>query len=429
MHIKDATALTHTGVQRTINEDAVLMVDHAGIFAVADGMGGAGAGDTASLIAMSSLQAALPVLREQASTAASGSTSDRLALVESLELVFQHVDHEVHGKAQTLGRHGMATTLVTALVVGDYAYIAHVGDSRAYLLRDSSVRMLTDDHSIAMLRFRQGRLTAKELRSSPLRQRLYQVLGAGTEVDVDTAEVKLADDDVLLLCSDGLHAVLDDATIRSLVRLDDLDGSAAALINAANEAGGPDNISVTLVRVGADEAPEDVDRVAQVLGDVFLFRSLGTAERHMLAPYLQETVFAPGEVLFEQGEPGDSFYVIVDGSVRISRGDTHLVDVGPGQHFGELSLARPIERSATATALTGTRIYGLHRDRFHEITRRRPTLGATLSVSLLDNVGDRLREMTDRIDTVERVIRGELRPSDMTPKDALLAATSGRLKA
>ncbi len=427
VEIKEVGQLTDTGVRRSLNEDAVLAVNEVPIFAVADGMGGADSGDVASAMAMSFLKDSAPVLMEEAKKV-SKSSRGRLDLAEVLEAVLGQIHSEIEQEGERSGKTSMATTLVAAMIVGNNATIAHVGDSRAYLYRDGRLRLLTDDHTLAMLRLRQGRLTEEEFRHSPLRHRLYQALGVGREVDVDTAEVPLADDDVLLLTSDGIHAQLDAKQILGCIRQGTLQQGAARLVDAANKAGGKDNASALLIRVGTDKKADSVDAIAAILKEVFLFRNLSGSERNRIAPYLDQRVLTPGETLFNEGDPGDAFYIVLDGKVRITKGNTHLVDIGPGGHFGELCLARPVPRSATVTAIDETLIFGLSRTRFGEINRRRPGMGATLSLGVLDYVGDRLRDMTDRLHTVEMVAKGELKPPGMKPRDAILSAVRGKLK-
>jgi len=139
---------------------------------------------------------------------------------------------------------------------------------------------------------------------------------------------------------------------------------------------------------------------------VFLFQDMSPAQRYLVAPYLDERCFQPGETLVEAGEPGDEFFVILEGTVRISRGDLVLVDIGPGEHLGELSLMQSAVRSATATAVDSVRVYALSRARFAEIRDRRPELGNQLLMSLLHTVGDRLKELTGRLSDLESVVQG-----------------------
>ncbi len=426
MQIKQVAALTRPGASRDRNEDALLSLEQVPVFAIADGMGGAG--DVASRTALDVVRANAALLGDQVKkVAADRSSASRLDLGVVLESTFQWAHLEVQREADRHRMHNLATTLVVAAVAGDHAYIAHVGNSRAYLCRGGKLQRLTDDHSVGMLRYRSGKMSLAELQSSPEQHRLTQVLGAGLEIDVDTAEVALADDDILVLCSDGLFLQLTDEAIAERIDPRDLDGSVKKLAAEASRDLRHDDVSVVLIRVGSERDTRSIEEIASILRSVFLFRDLTEQDRLVIAPYLEERVLKRGEVLAREGDQGDEFFVLVDGTVRITRGRAHLVDIGPGGHLGELSLTRPTPRSATATALSRVRLFALSRSNFDALIRRRPGLGARLALALLDTVGDRLRDLTERLAMVERVSRGELQVPGVSPMEAVQRASRGEL--
>lgn len=426
MQIKQVAALTRPGASRDRNEDALLSLEQVPVFAIADGMGGAG--DVASRTALDVVRANAALLGDQVrKVAADRSSASRLDLGVVLESTFQWAHLEVQREADRHRMHNMATTLVVAAIAGDHAYIAHVGNSRAYLLRGGKLQRLTDDHSVGMLRYRSGKMSLQELQASPEQHRLTQVLGAGLEIDVDTAEVALADDDIVVLCSDGLFLQLSDDAIAERVDPRDLEASVKRLATEASRDLRHDDVSVILIRVGSERDTRSIEDIAKILRSVFLFRDLSEQDRLVIAPYLEERVYKRGEVLAREGEQGDEFFVLVDGTVRITRGRAHLVDIGPGGHLGELSLTRPTPRSATATALSRVRLFALSRANFDALIRRRPGLGARLALALLDTVGDRLRDLTERLAMVEKVSRGELQVPGLSPMDAVQRASRGEL--
>lgn len=426
MQIKQVAAMTRPGASRDRNEDAILTMEQIPIFAVADGMGGAG--DVAARTALDVVRANAAHLGDQVKrVAADRSSASRLDLGVVLESTFQWAHLEVQREADQRGHHAMATTLVAAAVAGDHAYIAHVGNSRAYLWRNGRLQRLTDDHSVGMLRYRAGKMSLEQLRNSPDQQRLTQVLGAGLEIDVDTAEVALADDDLLILCSDGLYLQLSDDQIADRIDPRDLDGSGRRLVTEASRDLNHDDVSLILIRVGSEQDTRSIEEIANILRSVFLFRDLSEQDRLVIAPYLEERWLKRGEVLLREGDPGDEFYVLVDGTVRITRGKAHLVDIGPGGHLGEISLTRTTPRSATATALTRVRLFALSRSNFDAFIKRRPGLGARLALALLDTVGDRLRDLTERLAMVERFTRGDRAPQGMSLMEAVSRAARGEL--
>jgi protein phosphatase len=231
-------AATDVGRVREGNEDAYLLDDAMGLMAVADGMGGHRAGEVASVTALEALRAAI--------------TSGR-PLRESIE----DANQAVFAKAQTdTNLRGMGTTLTAGtLVAGGTVLVGHVGDSRAYLLHDGELRQVTEDHSLVEELVREGRLTADEAAVHPQRSIITRALGVDASVEVDVYPVELAPGDRLLLCSDGLTGMVQpDIIAATLRREDDPARAAAQLIDAANQAGGEDNITVVVVAV-TDEAP------------------------------------------------------------------------------------------------------------------------------------------------------------------------------
>jgi PPM family protein phosphatase len=409
MRIRKAVGVCWAG-RRPHNEDALIRIDTLPLYGLADGMGGPGAGEVAAAIAVEVVRRnATELEARNRAVATRRSSQNRLALGELLDEVFNGASREIQKEAARLGQPGMAATLLIATVVGNFAYVAHVGDCRAYLHRAGRLLRLTEDHSVAEFRFRRGRISHEEYLRSPDRRVLYQVLGTGMEVDVDLAEVRLAGGDALLLCTDGLPRALDEEAIASGIDLSDLSGSARRLVEMADEAGAPDNVSVILLGVDAEVGDEPIEAVTDVMSKVFLFETLSQPERLVVAPYLEEMVYEAEDVVVREGEPADAFYVVLSGKVRVTRGSTVLREIRAGGHFGEMALARSRTRSATVRAVGPTRVFSLSRERFHDVVRARPDLGVRLTLRLLDEVGERLRDLTDRLNAVERAARGELK--------------------
>ena len=234
---------THTGRQRRGNEDSSYA--RAPVFVIADGMGGAQAGEVASHIAVEAFSEGLPE---------KGTSEERLAVV------VQRANREIYERAQTeRAQAGMGTTVTAAYVDGDHVAIAHVGDSRAYLLRGGELTRLTEDHSLVEELLRGGKLTEEEALEHPQRSIITRALGPEPIVEVDTWSYPLRPGDVLLLCSDGLTSMIPEQQVRAaMVESPTLRAAADRLIDEANEAGGRDNITVILFRIeDAGEAGVD----------------------------------------------------------------------------------------------------------------------------------------------------------------------------
>ncbi len=249
LRVAEQYAGTDTGRQRRANEDSLLA--RAPLFVVADGMGGAQAGEVASRIAVESFRHGLDDAAEP-----------ELAL-SALALTANSRIHELsHSNAEQAG---MGTTL-TAIYVGEREVaIAHVGDSRAYCLRDGELLRLTDDHSLVDELVRQGRLTPEEAVEHPQRSVITRALGPEATVDVDTRSFRARAGDVYLLCSDGLTTMVGEERLAAvLIAHPRLKDAGEALIAAANEAGGRDNITVLLLRLEEVHAATQpsVDRAA-----------------------------------------------------------------------------------------------------------------------------------------------------------------------
>ncbi len=260
LRVAEVAFRSDTGRQRTANEDAYYA--HAPMFAVADGMGGAQAGEVASRIAAESFE---PAVR-------SGESPEAY-----LRSIAESANERIHSLAQhDSSRSGMGTTLTAAMVEGDEVSFAHVGDSRGYLWRDGELRLLTSDHSLVEELRRQGRLTPEQAEDHPQRSIITRALGPEAEVEVDTLTFSARPDDVFLLCSDGLTTMVKDAGIAAaLAGSASLDEAVARLVAEANEAGGRDNITAVAFRLeGAEEgaAPEDATLIGPTAEDAGLSR-------------------------------------------------------------------------------------------------------------------------------------------------------------
>ncbi len=234
LRVAEQYAATDTGRQRRANEDS--MLSRAPLFVVADGMGGAQAGEVASRIAIEAFEAGVGDAREPEAALA---TLAQRANARIHELSHSHAEQA-----------GMGTTLTAVYVGAREVAIAHVGDSRAYRLRDGVLERLTDDHSLVDELIRQGKLTPEEALEHPQRSVITRALGPEGVVEVDTRSYVGRDGDVYLLCSDGLTTMLSEQQVAAIVRSHaTLRDAGEALIAAANEAGGRDNITVVLLRV------------------------------------------------------------------------------------------------------------------------------------------------------------------------------------
>jgi len=242
LRVAEEAHKTDTGRQRQANEDSYYA--KAPLFAVADGMGGAQAGEVASRIAAGAFER--------------GPRNEAASAEGRLEEIAQQANRRIHQLAQEdSSRAGMGTTLTAALVEDDEVAFGHVGDSRAYLLRGGELKRLTKDHSLVEELRRQGRLTEEQAEEHPQRSIITRALGPEPDVNVDTMTFPARDGDVFLLCSDGLTTMVPDDEIRKiLVSSRSLRNAVSRLVEAANRGGGRDNITAVAFRLADADAQE-----------------------------------------------------------------------------------------------------------------------------------------------------------------------------
>ena len=238
MTLSGFAGASDTGKKRRRNEDAYVVAPP--LFAVADGMGGAQAGEVASKLAAAALE---------------DTDSGGLSGAERVTTLIQEANRRVYERSNAdPSASGMGTTMTVALVEGGVVTFGHVGDSRAYLVRDGGMEQLTEDHSLVNELLKSGKLSAEEAETHPQRSVITRAVGTDPDVDVESFTVDAHVGDVFLICSDGLTDMVADEDILAVVdrHHDDLDRATKALLSAANRGGGVDNITVVAFSIGAD---------------------------------------------------------------------------------------------------------------------------------------------------------------------------------
>jgi serine/threonine protein phosphatase PrpC len=232
--------ITDTGRKRRRNEDAY--VCEPPLFAIADGMGGAQAGEVASRLAAAALKE---------------SGAKTLGGEERIADLIQEANRRVYDRSSTdPNTSGMGTTITVALVENGNVAFGHVGDSRAYLIRDGRMEQVTEDHSLVNELMKSGKLSREEAETHPQRSVITRALGTDPDVDADTFTIEAKSGDVFLLCSDGLTDMVGEREILELVELNrlDIDTALKSLVRAANRSGGEDNITVVAFEIAESEA-------------------------------------------------------------------------------------------------------------------------------------------------------------------------------
>ena len=365
MRLQQVAARTDVGQMRDHNEDAHLVLSEIGVLAVADGMGGLAHGEIASSTAVSTVKAAMSSLEQVvAAVDEEPSSATRIQLAQVLEFLSNLGSQRIQ---QALGPGVSGTTLVVATVTGGHLMVCNTGDSRAYLYRKGTLRPLTEDHTVAAAQLRAGVITQAEHDASPYQHMLYQALGTQGEVDPDLFSIPVAKDDIVLVCSDGLTGPVSEPRIAAILERHhhDLDGAVDALIEAANDGGGPDNITVALARVEDGEDVADVENLREVLEQARCLADLGDRDHRTLSLYLDFVSADEGEVL----DASTGVHVLLAGAA-IRDGEA----LGPGAIFGLRSLAEDERTVPEVQVIEPARVAVLSPENYKRLSLRRPAV-------------------------------------------------------
>lgn len=245
-----SAGLTDVGRKRSHNEDSYLIDEELQLFVVADGMGGHAGGGTASRIAVETIDKELRGVRNSPTSPFKAETSlQDSPLPDFLRAAVEKACFEIYRAAQEDPRlAGMGTTVISLCVQHQHALFAHVGDSRAYLIRGDLIQQISEDHSLVNEQIKAGMITPDEARHSRYKNIITRSVGFEEEVQVDVMGIMLEPNDAFVLCSDGLANLVEDKEIREVVMGTELKDTPKKLIDLANERGGDDNITVIVVR-------------------------------------------------------------------------------------------------------------------------------------------------------------------------------------
>jgi PPM family protein phosphatase len=398
-------AATDVGRQRDHNEDNFLIDKKLQLFVVADGMGGHAAGEVASQIAVHEVSR---VVRENADVieryAKEHDAQARQEILAVMEHAVQTACASIYHRGQAEAeKRGMGTTTSALLIAGDRGFIAHVGDSRIYLLRQNQVHQLTEDHSLINELVRRGKIKRDEIDTSPYskyKNAVTRAVGAYESVETDTLDFEVLPGDHFLLCSDGLHAYLKDSDVPEIMTADDIADAPKTMVALANAGGGHDNITAVVVRVETEATTEHAARASElanrvdVLKKMPLFKHLTYKEIMRLLNVLVVKDYKAGEKIIEEKTDGEELFIILSGKVKLHKDEAFITHLERGAHFGEMALVDRSKRSASATAEEESRALMLRRRDFYEIIRKEPVLATKLLWSFVQVLTERLRKTT-----------------------------------
>jgi len=413
-------AATDVGKVRDHNEDNFLVDKKLALFIVADGMGGHAAGEVASAIAVRTVHEEIKKEKDLvvdylngATGAAKVTPKDIIAL---LEHAVQRACSKIHEEADAdPQKRGMGTTLSAILCIGHQGFIAHVGDSRIYMMRNGQVNQITEDHTVFNELIKRGKLSREQIEKVAHKNAITRAVGVYERVEVDTLVIELLSGDVFVLASDGLTGYLEAPDELAEPLKKEGDAAAKALIDLANERGGKDNITVVIVKTGDENAKDETRarRLAlkrEVLAKMPLFARLTERELLRVMQAVEVRAFDDGQMVIKEGDRGDELFIVLSGQVRISRGEATLTHLGPGEHVGEMALIRSVPRSATVTAEGPAELIAIRRSDFFEILRKEHELAVKMLWQFLGVLADRLDATSSEL----RHAREELTAEDIT---------------
>jgi serine/threonine protein phosphatase PrpC len=400
MPVLRSWARTDVGKKRPHNEDAYLVDEALGLYAVADGMGGHAAGEIASTAALKALRDALA---EEKSVLDGFATSPTLEAREKaahlVERAVQKACAEVYALSMAdRTRRGMGTTLVALVACGGNAVLAHVGDSRVYLFRNDRAHQLTEDHTMVQEQIKRGLISKADAATAENRNVITRAIGVQRSVAVDTLISELVPGDVYLVCTDGLHGYLGDDELPALLgqekeRLVDL------LVDLALQRGGKDNVTAIVLAVegGRGEESADVEGRTEILRRIPLFQHMTYKELLGILGVARGRHFQAGQTVINEGEAGDELFVIFRGKVEVRKGGMAIATLRAGGHFGEMGLVDQAPRSATVVASEETSAISIDRENLLKLMRRDPLLAVKLLWSFVQVLSARLRNTNEAL--------------------------------
>ncbi|MEN9722386.1 MAG: hypothetical protein RJB38_372 [Pseudomonadota bacterium] len=419
-----ANALSHQGLVRKNNEDFQITDVDLGIFIVCDGVGGHASGQVASALAARTIHETLSKNRpaiERARANPSRQTREELTLL--LEKAVLAASSAVYQKSLAEPEHrGMATTAEILLLAGSYAILGHVGDSRAYLLRRGAVTCLTNDHTVASEMVRNGTWTPEEAAKSKYSSTLTRSVGHQEFVQVDSLTVELTTGDTMLLCSDGLSNYFQKGTeLGEVARRTDFQKLSQALIDFALSRGGGDNATALVLRVDSLKTiepdsektrpihPHGLDAIQkiEIVKKVPIFQYFDPRELNRFLSLAHEETLPASTALLKEGEVGNQFFVILSGSVSITKSSQEIAIRSQGACIGEMAIIDNQPRSASATTREPTSVLRFSQKEVFDLMRKDAQIAVKFLWALSQAVNRSLREASDQLAT----LKAEGRPS------------------
>jgi len=404
---------TDCGKKRQHNEDFLDFDEGLGLFIVCDGMGGHQSGDVASKLAAQGIKRKLVQnvdLKKILKAPMNGET--RKVITEILHECINQVNRVIYNYSLELASDqrksaGMGTTLVMALKAGEGVFLAHVGDSRAYLLRGKNISPLTIDHSFVNELLEAGQISAAEARNHPQRNVITRAMGISEAVCPDITFYEVMPKDMIILCSDGLHGYFSNNDFLRMRKESSFEMLTQNMIDHALKGGGKDNITVMALEWESENEPPlhphdtSVQTKIETLQKINLFKSLTYKETSQLLEIITVENCKEQVTLVKQGEAGEEMYVILKGEVNVIIDGQNVTQLKPGNYFGEMSLIDKNPRSATVISQSACRLMKFKREELFLLLKREPRIGLKIFWGFLQTMNRRLRDNNKLLQNIE----------------------------
>jgi serine/threonine protein phosphatase PrpC len=429
---------TDVGRARAGNEDYFVIDPELGLYVVCDGMGGHASGEVAS---KTTAEAVIKYVREHRAelTGFDGSQGACTKAAELLRVAIEDASSQVFQMAQSKASlHGMGTTCVALLFVGEKVVMGHVGDSRVYLVRNGTLHQLSEDHTYANDAIKHGMMTPEQAHASRFAEMITRAIGVQSTVVVDTFAFDVVVDDTFLLCSDGLYEYFKKGSeLSELLSERDPAAIPGKLVELANERGGKDNITSLIVRTvpsNATAAKENkrktlIDDELSVLRHLDLFMELTMAELVRVLVAFRVRKFDAGVKIINEGSDASSMFVLVAGEVEVSRKGETIANLLVGQHFGDMALLDHRPRTATVVSKTPVRTLEFTRESFNDLMVKEPALGAKILFKLAQILSIRLEDAMTKRAPNAAVTTGDVGRNPRSTMDITLASPFQRARA
>lgn len=408
--LSKAWGATDVGNVKKQNEDNYFIDPDQRVFVVADGVSGRDAGEVASKELVDYFEAHA---KELAELVKQGNALEDDRHRERVLHRLTEIVQEANTKVYELGKQpeyngGMATTVVALVLSDEAGFVAHVGDSRIYLKRNDKIFRITEDHTYAEELRKQGGDQLPESVNERFSHVLTRSIGGRPRVDVDVVFFELQPKDSFLLCTDGLTDYLSGSEILDYIKRHDGEEVVQSLVGEAKQRGGRDNITAVHVHVGEESedlrdtirstARIDTMRKINFLSQMLLFKDLTHVELLRMLRIVYEQSYSRGDVIVAQGDRSAALYLLVEGSVAVSRDKKHLASLSTGEHFGELSLFEESTSSVTVYASSPeVLLLAISIQQFRDLINEDPKLGNKLLWNLLRQLARNMVNMNERM--------------------------------